>query len=526
MGFKEYEMNNKLPLYPIGIQDFIKIRSNGYTYVDKTRYIYDLVKFHGIVFLRRPRRFGKSLFLSTLQTFFEGKREYFRGLAIDSLPVEWDSYPVLHFDFNAKDYNRPNALEEILKSYLDIYEEKYGHTGYDAPDDRFRTLIRLIKEKTGKDVVILVDEYDKPLLSTEEHTEEQERNRSILKGFFGVLKTMDHSIRFGMISGVGRFSKVSIFSDLNNLKDISMSNEYSDICGLTQKELEKFFKNGIEELSLNNELTYQEALERLKLTYDGYRFSKAGSDLYNPFSVLNALSDKEFRFYWFHTGTPTMLARMVKKWGRPFEDLNHEWRSEEQLTDLVVNNDDPVPLMFQTGYLTLKGFDRELNAYELGYPNLEVEKGFLEHLAPLYFTDKVSKADFDMIRFRRYAFEGKINEFMTLLSSFISDIPYSQRVGGEKFYQNVCYILFTLLGFYAQVERHTYIGRIDFVVKTTKFVYIFEFKFGGTAEQALKQIKNKDYSAPFRMSEKKILLIGANFDKRKRNLGKWIVEEI
>ncbi|MDE7440683.1 MAG: ATP-binding protein [Muribaculaceae bacterium] len=514
------------PLYPIGIQDFIKLRSNGYTYVDKTKFIFDLVQFHGIVFLSRPRRFGKSLFLSTLQTFFEGKRKYFHGLAIDSLPVDWDTYPVLHFDFNAKDYSRQNALEEILQSYLDTYEELYGATGYKAPDDRFRTLIRLVKERTGKDVVVLVDEYDKPLLSTEENSEEQEKNRRILKGFFGVLKTMDHSIRFGMITGVGRFSKVSIFSDLNNLKDISMSNEYAEICGLTQSELEENFSSGIEAIAQNNELTYQEAVEKLRVTYDGYKFSKTSKYLYNPFSVLNAFSDKEFKFYWFHTGTPTMLAQMVKRWGRPFEDLTHEWRTEEQLTDLVINNDDPVPLMFQTGYLTLKKFDKELIAYELGYPNLEVEKGFLEHLAPLYFTDKVSNADFDMIRFRRLVIDGKIEDFMKLLYSFISDIPYTQRVGGEKFYQNVCYILFTLLGFYTQVERFTYIGRIDFILKTSKFIYIFEFKFGGTAEQALRQIKEKDYAGPFKMSEKKILLIGANFDKRKRNLGKWIIEEV
>lgn len=513
-------------LYPIGIQDFVKLRENGYKYVDKTRYIYELSRFHGIVFLSRPRRFGKSLFLSTLQTFFEGKRSYFKGLLIDSQPVDWEEYPVLHFDFNAKDYNRPDAVEEILDSYLNEFESKYGLTGYAAPDDRFRTLIRLVKEKTGKNVVVLIDEYDKPLLSTEHDKSLQEKNRKILKGFFGVLKTMDHSIRFGMITGVGRFSKVSIFSDLNNLRDISMSNEFSDICGLTQKELEENFQNGIKGLALANRMSYPDTLEKLRVTYDGYMFSRSGSCLYNPFSVLNAFSDESFKFYWFQTGTPTILAHKVKKWGRPLEDLNHEWRSEEQLTDTVIDNDDPVPLMFQTGYLTIKRYDSELSAFELGFPNLEVKKGFLEHLAPLYFTDRQSKSDFDLIRFRRLIFEGKPEEFMRLLSTFISDIPYEQRVGGEKFYQNVCYILFTLLGFYSQVERHTYLGRIDFVVKTKDYIYIFEFKFGGTAEEAITQIKERNYYAPYLMSDKKIYLIGANFERIKRNLGKWIIEDI
>ncbi|MDE6341678.1 MAG: AAA family ATPase, partial [Muribaculaceae bacterium] len=411
--------------YPIGIQSFQKIIEGGYKYVDKTRLVAKLVKEGQYIFLSRPRRFGKSLLLSTIHAYFDGKRELFRGLTIDGMDMDWTPRPVLHFDFNSEDYSRESGLSSLLNRLLGEYEKQYGMTEIaDSFSGRLSQLIKKAAESSGQKVAILVDEYDKPLLNIEENPRLFEKNQNILKGFYSNLKSMDDYIEFGMLTGVARFGKVSIFSDLNNLNDISIDNSYCDICGWTETELLDNFQSGIEDLARERREDPDTTLLALRKYYDGYLFSSKGARIYNPFSVLRALNAKEIMPFWFETGTPTFLAKRIKKSGIDPQSINGQTQSYSNLISVGLGTDNVVALMFQTGYLTIDSYDQRRQRYTLRFPNREVEIGFAQNLLPLYApsTGRID-SPFSLQKFQDDLYDGEPETFMTRLSTLIKNIP-------------------------------------------------------------------------------------------------------
>lgn len=502
---------NSAPKYPVGIQSFSKLIEEGYIYVDKTGFIAPLVRDGGYYFLSRPRRFGKSLLLSTLQAYFEGRRELFRGLAIDSADLDWTPSPVLHFDLNAGLYDSPVGLEERLSATLTHYENEYGimWSGSNV-STRFETLIRKAYELTSRKVVILVDEYDKPLLGIEENPVLFERNQSLLKGFFSNLKSMDQYIRFAFMTGVARFNKVSVFSDLNNLDDISLSNRYADICGWTEAELVNNFRQGLEVLASEREEDPATTLKMLRDFYDGYLFAPKGSRLYNPFSVLLALRSREIEPYWFETGTPTFLARRVKSSGMDPASINGQICTKEDLMAVGIGMDNSVPLMFKTGYLTIGSYDPVSGLYELRFPNREVEVGFSKFLLPMYAPAVSSSgSQFGFSLFRRDLYAGHPDEFMSRLATLLKDLPGEDH--RESTYRAIVYLLCVLSGTDAHAERHGYKGRSDLEVSTPGYVYVFEFKYNRNVAEAMSQIIDRDYAGRYGMDGRSVYLIGANF---------------
>ena len=520
---KIMSINRKLP---IGIQDFEDLRTNGYLYVDKTAHIYRLATTGKPYFLGRPRRFGKSLFLSTLKAYFLGKKELFESLAIAQLEKEWIEYPVFYFDFNVGIYTDVKSLYQTLNYNLQIIEEKWGKApADDNPATRFSWLIRRACEQSGKKVVVLVDEYDKPLLGTMDDLDVNDEIRTALKSFYGVLKSADTYLRFVLLTGVTKFSKVSVFSDLNQLQDISMDNRFSSICGISQVELVENFQPEIAALAQKQELTYVEALAKLKKQYDGYRFAKESEDMYNPFSLLNTFASLDFRDYWFETGTPTFLVKMLKNIDFDIKTLEKDLQSSARsITDYRPGSDNPVPLLYQSGYLTIKDYDKQLDEYTLGYPNEEVKYGFMYNLLPVYVPKKNVWGEFSSGSFIRDLRAGNVDGFMTRLQAFFSGIPYELNNKGEKHYQTVFYLLFKLMGEYVEAEVSSAIGRADAVVVVNETVYIFEFKLTGnaTAEEALKQIDERKYAAQYAAGNKKIVKIGAEFSAEERSLSRWV----
>ena len=373
--------------YPIGIQDFVKLRQGGFAYVDKTKFVYKLADEGSYYFLSRPRRFGKSLFLSTLEAYFLGRKELFEGLAIYDMEKEWKSHPIFYIDLNTANFRDENSLYEVLNSHVSVWEEMYGAREYETTLAlRFKGVIARAAEKEGRGVVILIDEYDKPILQTLRNEELQERHRSLLKSFYSVLKTQDRYIRFAFITGVTKFGKVSVFSDLNNLMDISMDQRYISICGMTQNELLYNFREGIEQLCEAYGDTEEETLNKLKIRYDGYHFEEDTVGIYNPFSVLNTLAKLRYKDYWFETGTPTFLVDLLKMHNYRLLDITREKVSADVINSVDSMSTNPIPMIYQSGYLTIKGYDERFKKYRLGFPNKEVEEGFLNFLLPLYST--------------------------------------------------------------------------------------------------------------------------------------------
>ncbi len=505
--------------YPIGMQTFSEIIEQGYVYVDKTAYIKPLLRQSKFIFLSRPRRFGKSLLLSTLKAYFEGRRDLFKGLAADIMDLDWTPSPVLRFDFNAENFKIENGLELHLDGLLRDYEEIYGRMPEDiTPARRFKQLIGAAYHQTGRKVVILIDEYDKPLLEVEENKALFEKNQSILKSFFGNLKSMDECIQFAFITGVARFNRVSIFSDLNNLDDISLDDEYADICGWTEEELINNFRPGIERLAQEREEDFDTTLNAMRDFYDGYLFTPKGSRLYNPFSVLKALKKKAIDPYWFESGTPTFLARRVKARGTFPPDISGRMCTRDELIAVGLNDRDPVPLMFQTGYLTIGNYDKYDNLYELRFPNREVEIGFYKQLLPIYVPDvKDSDSPFQFARFKTDLTSGRINDFMERLATLLKSLPGEDHK--ESTYRAVTYLLAVLCGTPALAEHHSYQGRSDLEVFTRKYIYVFEFKYNKSVKEAMDQIHSRDYAGRFAMDSRPVYLIAANFNEKKDNRG-------
>ena len=519
--------NRKLP---IGIQDFEQIRRENYVYVDKTEYIHRLVHTGKSYFLSRPRRFGKSLFLSTLKAYWEGKTELFDGLKIGELEKDnasaWDNYPVLYLDFNTANFRQENALESVLEKYLNEWEQEYGKTPADAPVGmRFRYILRNAFEKTGKRCVVLVDEYDKSLLETVEDEELLEHNRSVFKGFFSALKSEDANIQFVFITGVTKFSKVSIFSDLNQLEDISFDDNYSGICGITRGELDNDLEDEIATMAGSVDLSSDDCKEKLKKMYDGYHFSANGEDVYNPFSLLTALKKHRFGSYWFETGTPTFLVKRLKAIDfdvKKFSDRTLQ-ATETTISDYRIDNPNPIPLLYQTGYLTIKDVEYD-DLYTLGFPNEEVRYAFLESLMPEYIEEYTSGSGKDIFTLRRYAEVGDTDGIRDVLQALFASVTYTTReTPFEHYFQTVIYLVFTLLGKYTQCEMHTYTGRIDCVVMTKEFIYLFEFKRDKSAEDALGQIEDNDYPKSWVADNRKLYKIGVNFSSETRQMDDWLV---
>ena len=511
-------MTNELR-YPIGMQTFSQIIEEGYAYVDKTAYLKPLLNQGKFIFLSRPRRFGKSLLLSTLKAYFEGRRDLFKGLAADSMDLDWTPSPVLRFDLNAEDFERVDAVELLIDGFLRRYEKEYGADDRDVTiSQRFKTLIEGAFAKTGREVVILVDEYDKPLIEAEHDRKLFERHQRLLKSFFGNLKTMDRYIRLAFITGVSRFSKVSIFSDLNNLRDISIDDTYADICGWTEEELVGTFRTGIEGLARKRDEDFNTTLLALRNYYDGYLFAPAGSRLYNPYSVLNALDIKDIRPFWYETGTPSFLVRRIRKNGIAPMDINGIMAPVEDLISVGFDELDPVPLMFQTGYLTIEGYDRENQLYSLGFPNREVEIGFSKNLLRLYAPSAFRRGSvFDFYRFKDELVKGKINDFMNRLGTLLKDLPGEDQ--NESVYRAVTYLMVILCGTPAIAEHHGYRGRSDLEVFAGSFVYLFEFKYNKSVKEAMDQIHSRDYTGRYAMDGRTVYLIGANFEEKKEERG-------
>ena len=512
--------------YPVGIQNFEKIRSRNYCYIDKTELIYKLVKSGQYYFLSRPRRFGKSLLISTLEAYFQGKKELFEGLAMETLEKEWIEYPILHLDLNTEKYDTPQTLENKLSLNLKMWEDEYGANEYEySLATRFEGVIRRAAEKWGRNVVILIDEYDKPMLQAIGNEALLTDYRNTLKAFYGVMKSCDRYIKFALLTGVTKFSKVSVFSDLNNLMDISIDERFTSLCGITEEELFTNFQEDIIELGQENKLTEEETKAELKKMYDGYHFAEESEDIYNPFSLLNTFAKMRFGSYWFETGTPTFLVELLKHSRYNLHRLTEEMASADSLGGIDTMHTNPVPILYQSGYLTIKGYDREFQVYYLGFPNKEVEEGFTKFLLPRYAHLETGNPSFEIMSFVKDVRQGDADAFLRRLQSFFADSPYELARDLELHYQNVLFIVFKLLGFYTQAEYHTANGRIDMVVKTDKYIYVMEFKLDGTAEEALQQINDKQYALPFASDSRKLFKVGVNFSKEKRGIEGWIVED-
>ncbi|MCR4734996.1 MAG: ATP-binding protein [Treponema sp.] len=509
---------------PIGIQSFEDIRKNNYLYVDKTEHINNLIQNGKVYFLSRPRRFGKSLLVSTIKSYFLGQKDLFKGLKIEKYEKTWDEYPVFHFDFTGKEYNSRKDLEENLRASLkkisDIYNISSSETAVELV---FSDYIRQASEKTKKNVVILVDEYDKPILEVLENQQLNDEIRKLLKAFFGVLKKNDEYIKFVFITGVSKFSKVSIFSDLNQINDITFSSISNSICGITQEELELYFSDEILALSEELNISKEECLKVLKQKYDGYHFSKDLVDIYNPYSLLKTFSDKFLGTYWFETGTPTFRIKQLEN--NNYDLYNFTDGVEYSIPTLMNKSDadfDIVQLLYQTGYITIKEWNKELNTFILRYPNDEVAYSFLSILLPSFFKQDQRTSDFWIREFYKDIKDGNVDSFMTRLKSIIASIPYAtEKRNSEHDFQIAIYLVFTLLGQFTIAECYTNKGRIDCVVETKSNIYIFEFKLDKTADIALQQIQTKNYEDKYKSSKKEKIKIGVSFDSSQKKLTEW-----
>ncbi len=523
-------MKRKLP---IGIQDFVSLRQDGYLYVDKTDLIYRLVQEGRVYFLSRPRRFGKSLTCSTLGAYLEGRKELFSGLAIEKLENEWTEYPVLRLDLNAETYTSIDGLRSIINLHLKRWEKRYPpDIEGDTPAGRFALLIERAHELTGKRVGVIIDEYDKPLLATIHDPELHEEYKQLLKPFFGVLKSTDAHLKFAFITGVTKFSQVSVFSDLNQLIDLSLDKEYTALCGITDTELLSQFGPEIDALMEETGLDYTDCIDRIREWYNGYRFHPDGPAVYNPFSTLSLFRSREFQDFWFQTGTPTFLVELLKKTDTDLREIDGIQLPAAAFADYRAEPDKPVPVIYQSGYLTIKDYDPRLRFYTLGYPNSEVRNGFLAFLLPDYTGQNRDRGGFHIVMFSQELESGDVDSFLERLKCFFESIPYDLNDQTERHYHVVFYLVFKLLGQYIESEVKSAKGRSDAVVHTPERLYVFEFKLNGTAEEAMAQIDAKGYCIPYQATSSgagrrglRLTKVGVEFDKEARNIGRWLVEE-
>jgi len=522
-------MDSTLRKMPIGIQDFEDLRSNGYLYVDKTYYLYRLITRGKHYFLGRPRRFGKSLFLSTLKAYFLGKKEVFEGLYISEVEKDWITYPVIYIDFNMGNSSDLRSLKNVLSYIFDQYERQWDITEkYEDLSVRFTNLIKTAYAKSGRKVVVLVDEYDKALVNTMDEPEKNEELRIFLKGFYGVLKGMDYALRFAFLTGVTKFSKVSIFSDLNQLKDISLETQFAGICGISEAELMQNFQPEIQALADKQSLMFDSTVAKLKQLYDGYLFARKGENMYNPCSLLNVFDSMDFGYYWFKTGTPTFLVKALKYQHYDFRKFENDVTiAVNAIDDYRINETSLEPLLFQSGYLTIKSYIEKYDEFTLGFPNEEVKYGFLNQLLPAYAPKILVDNSFSASNFIRALERSNVEDFMVLLKAFYASIPYDleeNRDKDEKYYQLIFYLLFTLMGQFVEAEVKSATGRADAIVKTADSIYVFEFKMdeNATAQDALAQINDKGYLIPYTADNRRLIKIGVAFSIQSKGVKEWI----
>ena len=514
--------------YPLGIQTFSEIAKGNYYYADKTDVVYRLVHYAKYHFLSRPRRFGKSLFVSTLQAYFEGRKELFKGLAIEQLEQEWTEYPVIHLDLSGGKYYSIENLHDILNMILLRQEEKYGieNNKSQAYSARLTHILETAIQKTGKQVVVLIDEYDSPMHDSMSDKVLQEKIRNIMRDFFSPLKEQEKNLRFVLITGISKFSQLSIFSELNNIKNISMKDEYSDICGITKEQLLTDFKDGIETMAAHNSLTFNETVEKLKEHYDGYHFTPNSPDIFNPYSIINALDDRDFNSYWFTSGTPTFLIELLQKNGIDMLQLDNLWARDNRFDVPTDSVTDPIPVLYQSGYLTIKEYNSKLRMYRLGFPNEEVRQGFSESLYRYYAPTMMGELDTVVYKYReKVLLEDDIEAFLPYLQTFYDKFPYTIINNNERHYQAVMFTIFSMLGADVKVEEPTPDGRIDMVLKTDTAIYVFELKYNKSADVAIQQIKQKDYAKIYVGDGRKIVKVGINFSEDRRRLENWKVED-
>lgn len=513
--------------YPIGQQNFKILREEDAYYVDKTAFIEKMIRSKSkYYFLARPRRFGKSLFLSTLEYFFRGERNLFNGLHVDTIDWDWAEYPVLRLDLNTDRFAEPGILDGVLDNIFRKWEKEYEVDNIVEPlSTRFHNIIESAHRKSGKQVVILVDEYDKPLVGNLNKEVNFEHYRAKLASIYSNFKSSAEHIKLVFLTGVSRFSKLSVFSDLNNLNDISFDNDYADICGITEKELIDNFKGGIQSLAEEMELSYEDAKLRLKRNYDGYRFAPKGSDIYNPWSVLNCLSKKMIANYWSMTGGASVVAECLHNIDADLEEFFNKQCDLQSLVGLDLKNADPLALLYQTGYLTIKDYDNLTNTVTLGIPNNEVKNDLSRVLLPLYVKIKRGSVEGKIRDLIASMNMGKPDRFMKTLEAFFAGISYEMKMDSENNFQNAVYVILSLIGANAKVEDRTSDGRIDLTIETFRFIYIIELKFDGTARQALDQIKEKNYSRKFQTDHRRIFKIGASFSSKTRTIEDFLIEE-
>ena len=528
--------------YPIGIQDFKSIREGGFVYVDKTDLVYRMANEGKIYFLSRPRRFGKSLLVSTLKYYFNGDKELFQGLAIDGLEREWTQYPVFHIDFNGNDFTKSgDVLPNLIRGTIECWEKQYGYQGNEAFDygKRFTDLMKHAHQVTGRPCVVLIDEYDKPLLDVLDSGQMavgdngQERliedvNREALKGFYSAFKAADQDLRFVLLTGVTKFSQVSVFSGFNQPEDISMSARYDAICGITMEELEETFREEIESMADDMNMSASEMLQRLKRHYDGYHFSKKMTDIFNPFSLLNALNSKDIADYWFRTGTPSYLIRLLNHTDENLNDLTGKYYDTAEFVDYKADVERPLPMIYQSGYLTIKDYDPISNSYLLDLPNNEVKKGFLTLIASNYLGSRESAGTL-VIQLVRALVRDDLEAWRKSLTAFFASIPYSMRRKGdererERYFHYTFYLIFRILSTYLTLtELQQSEGRADCVVETDKGIYIFEFKLDGTAVEALQQIEDKGYARAYVADARPVRKVGISFSSKTGTIDDWQV---
>ena len=516
--------------YPIGIQTFDKIREGGYLYVDKTKYIYEVTHPGQYVFLSRPRRFGKSLLTSTLEAYFSGRKDLFKGLAIEKLEKEWKQYPVLHFDLSDIKKGTVEDFEDSVNSSLASMEETYGVVKTaDNLATRFKELVERIYKRTGKQVVVLIDEYDAPLLTVLHDPERLEKMRTALQSFYSPIKKLDPYLRFVFITGITKFSQLSIFSQLNNLKNISMKPQYAAICGITQKELEDNFQEGIRALGEENEMTSEQVLAKLARTYDGYHFAHKSPGVYNPFSLLSAMDNCDFDNYWFSTGTPTFLVNMLKHF---HADITKIDGSEAFATDFdqpTENMQSILPLFYQSGYITIKSYDPIIDRYTLGYPNEEVKVGLMRILVPYYVHTNTLEAGNTVVQMYLALRKDDMDGCLKAMQEFVSTIPYQENTlkdapTTEGHFTAMLYVMFSLLNVYVESQVRNAKGRLDILIKTDTSIYVMELKMNGDLDKALRQIDEKDYTIPYQSDGRKVVKVAINFSTEDRTLKAWKIE--
>ena len=524
--------------YPIGIQDFRKIREDGYVYIDKTGLIYEMANEGSIYFLSRPRRFGKSLLVSTLKCYFQGDRELFQGLKMETLEKRWEKYPIFHIDFNSNDFNIAGTLQNMLLGYVSKWEKQYGL----VPDERFSVgerfaqLLEFVHEKTGKRCVVLVDEYDKPMLDVMDNSTKinlsgnvttlEEYNRNTLRSFYTTFKAADAHLKFVFLTGVTKFSQISVFSGFNQPKDISLDYRFDTLCGVTEEEIDTYLTPAVRSLASNLELSEQEARQQLKEKYDGYHFSRKMKDVYNPFSLFNALDSQKLENYWFSTATPQFLVRLLARSDANLNELTEKYYDLSDLYEYRADAARPLPMLFQSGYLTFKAYDKWTDTYLLDFPNKEVRDGFVTMCASNYFKTEYSVKS-NIVEFAKALESSNLELLRKRLTSFFASIPYSIRrknneTERERYFHYTFYLIFRLLATYLVLtEKELSQGRADCIIETQTDIFIFEFKLDGSAAKALAQIEDKGYTTPYQADKRKVHKIGVSLSSQTGTIDDW-----